>query len=452
MTPVASRPRATRLGPFPVPVKVPVPVAVATIAVATVVLRLLVLWLSPVELDKDALGYWRLATSLLETGTLTLEGAPTASRLPGYPAFVALVRLVHDAPEAVVVAHALLEGLNVVLISVLARRLAAGATPERADRVARLSAVAWALYPYAFVYAARVITETLTVSLVLMLALAADERRRVKGGRWTEGLAAGGFGLVAAALTYVKPSFLFFVPCWWAYRWLRSPAERRRALSLGAVSLTAFALAYAPWPLRNQRVMGEAILGATNFGQSFFNGAYGLGTLGDPWDYRAAEHGPLGARPEEIAHREALLAGIRGLPEVERNRALGRVALRLVEEEPLRFLRNAALTLPRLWLRFPWETPPTLKGLALSAIQVLWLGASLRGLVRYRQAARAGPTSPVEGSSAAAPARVTRLFIEAVVIYTVGIHLVTTPVVRYSFPAYALLCALIGQNLAPRRS
>jgi hypothetical protein len=395
-----------------------------TAAAVAVVLRLLHLWAVPVTVERDAAGYWRLASALLAGEGLSFDGEPTALRLPGYPAFVAAVRAgAGDHPEAVVAVQALLAGLNVVLVGHLAHRWAGARRPA----VAALAAWAWALYPYGFVYSHRLITEVPSTTLLLAMAWAASSPSRWRGA---------GVGAFAAALVYVKPSFLLFLPCHFVYAALRNP-RRRSLAATAAVSLAVFAVLYAPWPVRNQYVLGEPVLGATNFGQSMFNGIYGFGTLGHPWDYDAVEFGPNGASPEEVARREALLKGIQDLGELERNRALTRVSFQLIRDDPLHFARNAFLTIPRLWLRFPWEWPPTLRGLALSAMQAVYMTAAILGVLAWRRhRQRTGEAVRLS------------IFIEAVVIYTIGVHLPTTPVVRYSYPAMALLCVCVGQLVA----
>ncbi len=403
------------------------------VALVALVARLATL-IIPVRLNNDAVGYWKLATSLLENGTLSLNGSPSAMRLPGYPTFVAVVRLAVDRPEAVVVSQALLGGVNTMLVGVLALRLLPGG--RRRPAIAMVAGGAWALYPYALIYVHRVITETLSVTLLLAAAVVISTPTTRP---WVRSAL---LGLAWVMLTYVKPTFLFFLPCWLLYRVVRSPGGRVRALATTSIAVVVFAVAYAPWPIRNQRVMGTFVFGATNFGQSFFNGVYGFGTLGDPWDFQAAEYGPEGASAEERSRREALLKGIKGLPEVEKNRALARLTARLVAEDPAHFARNALLTIPRVWLRFPWEVPPTVKGLALTLMQAFWLAWAVRGWFRLRCAQR----DAHKAGRLPEEARILILFVEAVVIYTSGVHLVTTPVVRYSFPALALLCACIGHN------
>lgn len=413
------------------------------VALFAAALRTLVYAVWPVELSRDAAGYWRLAGTLLEHGgLLDAEGQPTAARLPGYPMFVAAIRAVVDAPEAVVFVHALLDGLNCYLIAILALRLSWPETDGpawrgfgRRELGAAVSAFAWAIYPYSFAYGHRVITETSSVTLILAAALLVSGPGR---DRWPSWL---GLGVVWAALTHVKPTFMFFIPCWLAYRFVTAGPGRARVVRPIGVAFVAFVLALAPWPVRNRVQMGHWVVGATNFGPSFFNGVYGKGTLGHPWDYGAVEFGPGGADAEEIAKREALLDGLKHAPELVRNRGVGAVAWRLVKEDPLHFARNAALTVPRVWLRFPWEMPPTPKGLLLSALQLLWLGAGLWGGWRLLRSRGSVPEAGTE----------LLRFVEAVCIYTTGVHLITTPLTRYSFQAYALLCAFIGPGAGSRK-
>lgn len=396
----------------------------ASAVLAAVGLRWLLLGVWEVELVQDARGYWLLAGSILQGDGLSVDGRPTALRLPGYPLFVASIRAwAGNRPEAVVAVQALLAGWNTWLVGRLAARWSVGFHPA----ASAMAAWAWALYPYGFAYSHRLITEVPSSTLMLLMAHACSLRGTV--------VRSVTLGALGAIVVYFKPSFLLFLPCLFAWEALRT-GRLGLPLRAATVALLTFALCYVPWPIRNQLVFDRFILGATNFGQSLFNGVYGAGTLGHPWDYDAAEYGPGGASMEERRSREALLKGVRELPQWERNRALAEISMQLIRDDPLRFVRNMVLTVPRLWLRFPWENPPTLRGLLGTAVQMLWLMAALAGtLCLHRSSAKSDSDS----------AQRTARFAQAVVLYTTGVHLITTPVVRYSYPAMAILCGFIGQ-------
>src|ERR1700760_1388057 len=135
-------------------------------------LRLFLVFRFPAVVDDSRL-YADIAKNWLQHGVygITNSGAimPTLSRLPGYPAFLALIFAVFgtDNFRAVLLVQTLFDLATCVLVADIARRLFS----ERAAKVAFLLA---ALCPFLANYAAAALTETLEIfftTLALNLVL-----------------------------------------------------------------------------------------------------------------------------------------------------------------------------------------------------------------------------------------------------------------------------------------
>jgi hypothetical protein len=202
----------------------------------------------------DGIQYYKLSQELWRHGRFAFGPEPQEpiwSRLPGYPLFLALV--VHGAPVGLdthlrraTVANALLDvGTALLMASLLARRRSGRGAPELTFALVIFCPLVLFLSCYG-------LTESLATflgALEVWLAARAAER--------------GSLALIAAAgLTggvaqMVRVDMLGFVPVVLVL-WLGATAIPRRRIAAGAgLFALAFALGFAPWPLRNQLRFGE---------------------------------------------------------------------------------------------------------------------------------------------------------------------------------------------------
>lgn len=136
---------------------------------AALVLRLFLVWRFPAVVDDSRL-YADIAKNWLEHGIygITNSGriAPTLSRLPGYPAFLAAVFAIfgNDNFRAVLLIQVLFDLGTCLLVADMARRLFSARTAQAAFLLA-------ALCPFLANYAAAALTETLEI---FFTALALD--------------------------------------------------------------------------------------------------------------------------------------------------------------------------------------------------------------------------------------------------------------------------------------
>jgi 4-amino-4-deoxy-L-arabinose transferase-like glycosyltransferase len=227
---------------------------------AALAFRLFFYWRFSAVVDDSRL-YADIARNWLRHGTYAITNSgrimPTLSRLPGYPAFLALVFSVFgvDNFHAVLIIQILFDIATCFLIADMARRMFS----ERAAKAAFLLA---ALCPFLANYAATALTETLEIffsALALDLALHALGVGRPSEHSWSPWI---GCGLAISGAILLRPDgglLLASLGAFLFWRLLRSsrdlaPALAPRSIIAGGLLVAIFALVpLIPWTLRNLR-------------------------------------------------------------------------------------------------------------------------------------------------------------------------------------------------------
>jgi hypothetical protein len=167
--------------------------------------------------------YWKLSTSLRNTGTLALDGVRTARFEPLYPLFLAGARAVtHDSVFGVQVLQCGVASLGALFLFLAARRLGN-------ERVALIASVLYALHPLLIRHAAELSDSALTTSTMLLFVLAFVYAGAA--GLKTSAFAGACLGLtvltrsVAAPLMVLSPLLLFA-----SRRWMQGIAFAAAAL------------------------------------------------------------------------------------------------------------------------------------------------------------------------------------------------------------------------------
>jgi hypothetical protein len=206
-------------------------------------------------------GYVAGAKELARSGTYPDRTNALFFRPPGYPFFLAVATLGHPdniALDKIVGAAA---GACVApLLAALSARL------FRRRGIAVLTGIAGALHPSFVLFSSDVESETIFLPLLVAAgALLLGAADRPSTGR----AVLAGVALAAAALT--RPAALALAPLLAAPLWDRRwPVPTRRLLTAGAV--LGFALALAPWTIRNAIHFGELIAVSDEVGCAFFDG------------------------------------------------------------------------------------------------------------------------------------------------------------------------------------
>lgn len=202
----------------------------------------------PVPLTGDAAEYYFFARSLVQTGHYLGPQGELASRMPGYPLFLAAVRvLFRDSVGAVIAAQCLLGALTCVLVYKLARRLLPAPWPAACGAV---SAVYFGLVgPVALAYSECVYSFFLILSA---WALYRPDRR--------PDIRALAFGVLAGFLYLVRPEPLPYILATIALLPVLWPDFGRRQVVL---ALGGLALVTGLWVGRNAAYFHRLIPAST---------------------------------------------------------------------------------------------------------------------------------------------------------------------------------------------
>lgn len=278
--------------------------------------RALLLTFAETEPSWDGVIYARAADQLARGEGYTLRilsdgngAVPTAFYPVGFPAVLAVVRLLGGGLAADRALQALATTLFVPCSYLLARRTAGRAAGRAAAWIA-------ALWPGGVFLSATWLAEPVfAVGITSSLLPLAYARRRRRP--YALVLAAIGLGLSA----YVRPSALAIgglLGLSLGFVWLRRQPRARRLLGSAACAGLLLAIAcvpLAPWALRNYRQLGAPVLVSTNGGVNLLIGALGDGSFST-------------IDPSEPCKRASLR-------EAERDRCYRQRAVALIAADPL---------------------------------------------------------------------------------------------------------------------
>ena len=444
---------------------------------AAMALRLLFTLRVP-AITADSLVYGDIAKNWLEHGIYGLSGltriSPTDIRLPGYPAFLALVFRIFGMEHyrAALVLQMVLDLATCVIIADLARRLLCW-------RAAKAAFLLSALCPFLANYAGAALTETWEVFFTaLALNLAACG---LEGSGWVRWLAAG---LASSGAILMRPdgillpiAIALYLAAWIVGR-LRCQLQPQSSRAILASSVRAglvlgvsALLPLVPWTVRNWRtfhVLQPLAPRYANETNAFV--PLGFERWMKTWiaDYVSTEEvywavpgSPIDAKnlptrafdsPHEQQQTEQLLDDYnqRLLIDPALDRRFEQLAEERIREDPWRYwvwlpcLRIAGMWLrPRTeilpcnsrWWEFDEEPTWLAVTIVLGVLNLLYLGAALLGLVRGGRVVHLG------------------LLISFVILRSTFLGTLENPETRYTlegYPAVILLAAAAWANRSSR--
>jgi hypothetical protein len=249
---------------------------------AGLALRLFFIWRFPFY-SGDTAYYEELARNWLYHGVYGFYShgqlLPSDARVPGYPAFLAIVYFwAGPGRKAVMLVQALLDLVTCVLAAGIAARLAAGMSEASRGRVAAAALWLAALCPFTANYAAVPLTEVLatffaTLAILIFLSPASfrieqvqsrsDVIRSVK--HWFLG------GLVVGLGTLVRPEMPLLLVAVFLVLGLRNyRPENWKTLALATLWIVAGSvLPLAPWAARNAVSVGRVQFLAPRYAETY---------------------------------------------------------------------------------------------------------------------------------------------------------------------------------------
>lgn len=348
-----------------------------------------------------------------------------ASRMPGYPLFVAAcganVRVVR-------VAQALIDSSTIVAIYLMAGRWLR-------RRQALLAAAPVAVNPFLIYLTGLVLSESLFTAMLAwgMCLLVRAGGRGAGNASPRPALAMTawlGGGLLLALSIHVRQSalplpVLLGVVAVLVNRHRPAPYHRRWPLPVGTTMVLLSGLVLLPWAYRNYRVLGTWVWTTTNGGITAYDGLH-------PDATGASDQSFVEVMPE-----------LRRMDELGRNEHLRRLAMEAATDDPLRVAQLAARKALRTW------SPVTLSEDYSST--KYWLVGLLYS-VPFDLLVIAGLLSSPRRGGLGVSAKV---FLLLPAIYFTGIHALTVGSVRYRIPLEppmaVIAAASLGALLARRR-
>jgi 4-amino-4-deoxy-L-arabinose transferase-like glycosyltransferase len=390
--------------------------------IAAVALRLLFIFRFP-AVTTDSFVYGDIAKNWLRHGIYGLSGpeeiSPTYIRLPGYPAFLAVVFAIFGMEHyrTVLVVQMFVDVGTCFVIADMARR----AFSPRAAKAAFLFA---ALCPFLANYSAAALTETLEVfftALALDFAIAGiTVLDRPKIQPWL------GCGLAIAAAILLRPDgglLLIAIEAYLLVVLLRSWSERSQAMHVLRAILALAVISMAPlipWGLRNLHTLHrfeplapryanqEDEFVPTGFNRWVKTWIADYASVEEiywpvPGDVIPPDNLPARAFDSEVQRQQVLqLLGeynevLHFTPELDRKFAT--LAEERIRDHPLRYyLVLPAVRIADMWLRPRTELLPSDRrwwefnddpqwsalAIAFGVINFVYVGAAVAGLVRTR--------------------------------------------------------------------
>lgn len=317
----------------------------------------------------DSQGYWDLGRAIAHGGPYRPgEGGPQVFRAPGYPILLAPIFLVFGDEPPIMVARvqAVLFGtLAVFGVWLLARRLFD-------ERAATLAALAAAVYPGLIALSVPILTEAPFCALLpfqLWLWVLAWQASTSKS-RVALALAVG---LLGAAITLVRPSWLLFMPFAIGLGVVFG-REKPRHLLIATGIMAGLIAGMAPWWIRNAQVTGHFVPTTLQVGASLYDG----------WNPEATGASNMTYVPTfEAAERKAEAEGsvdARDTFEYRLNQRMRNAAVNWAKQNPTTAVRLAAVKFARIWNVWPNE-PAFSRPVIRLAVAVTYVPLLLLGLV-----------------------------------------------------------------------
>ncbi|MEA1996849.1 MAG: glycosyltransferase family 39 protein, partial [Gemmatimonadota bacterium] len=289
-------------------------------------------WQEP--LNKDPLIYNAMAMDVSLGNGLVRDGKITASIPPLYPLFLGGIYWIFGMNGLVIlVFQALLGALTAVFIYRLGELLYG-----RGRSAAWICGLVCVFYWPLIAIGMKILTETLFILFLVSSAyytLSALKEKRL--GLLVPGALLLGLATLTRSITFYLPAIVI---AWLAWRWLKG----KEKIYLSGIVLYAvvFIFSQTPWIVRNYMQLSAFIPTTTNTGQVLYMS--NLPREGKIFGWNL--------RPHDLEPGQRYILA---LPEVERDRALKKLAMDWWKDHPESIPRLTAYKFLYFWSPFDWE-------------------------------------------------------------------------------------------------
>jgi 4-amino-4-deoxy-L-arabinose transferase-like glycosyltransferase len=399
---------------------------VVAVCLAVIVARVVLALATPAPaLTPDGQGYDDSARRIVRDGyyawvypgDVVERPRPNAMQLPGYAYFLAGIYRVPGAETPsqplVSVAQALLSGLTLAGIYLIARRLGGTGAGAAAVALGALYVPFWWSYRH-------VLTEDLFAALCVWAVHALLYALGAEGGRARLAYAAA--GVAAAAAMLVRATAAPWLVLAAIFLLAMAGADRRRYLRGATIVLVAAVLAISPWWIRNARIYGTFVP---------FNTLTATGSLSATFETIEERDRAFDALAGDHLMPDEELAYNRTVTDMARERTASAFSA-----DPLGYLwgrLRQTLVSVLTYHPNPWGGFSSVAALLVEALHLGALGLAALGLWRHRRDARVWVLATLP-------------------LALFAVHFATLAYSRYFFPMMPFVIVLAGlSSSAPRR-
>jgi hypothetical protein len=202
----------------------------------------------------DTNTYMRMATNLVDHGTYSTspnnpEGV--AARLPGYPLILALIYLVSG--KSIILSFYIVIGLQ-ILIDVLSLYFLYHISLRylKTRRIALITSLLYALYPFILVWVPVVATETFSVFFMLWGLMVLGNAPKIRNCLF-------GGGLLALSV-FMRPQLSVLIVIFMGVYFITNIKSFKTAFISVSFMAIGFGLVYSPWIIRNYILLDKIII------------------------------------------------------------------------------------------------------------------------------------------------------------------------------------------------
>lgn len=354
------------------------------LAIPLILILLFMLFVPRDPYQSDGKEYDFMAKSILEGKGYTLDGVnPYGFRPPLYTLFVALFYFIFGAnPYPIIIAQIIF--LMAVPLIVKQMLLIANFDEEKSF----FGALLVAIYPFGYIYAQQIITESLTTFLLSLAALLAVKIWIQDDINFKKAFLYGAFITLPALSKSQHLSMICAVVLSLILKKIFMKEFKPKSfLKICAGLLLGAFLILAPWGIRNYyHFKKTAILGYGAFGETLLKGYYhakGDWLIWRYWNIKSPEKGPFFDEWNEkmnFAEEEAKKRNI------DAGKIKTQLAIEEIKKDPIEAVRGYIVRAYSLWISLPKGGQVGFKAKAVIVfIEIIFLISSLLGILLFRK-------------------------------------------------------------------